>query len=249
MTRVVLVDDELRGREALSALLVKHCPDVEIVGIASSAAEGHKLISEHQPDMVFLDIEMPGGNGFDMLEMFDRITFEIVFTTAYGHYAIKAIKHSALDYLLKPVEVEELQAVVRQLKAKQAASTAEVNVNALLSNLKTGNKHKKLVLPDANGLTVVQTENIVRLESDGSYTSFFMDDGTKYLISRHLKEFENTLADNNAFVRVHRSHLINMEQVKRYLKGEGGFAVMTDGSEVEISRRRKSEFLTLLAKL
>lgn len=249
MTRVVLVDDESRGREMLSSLLEKHCPEVTVVGQAQSAADGYNLIKAEKPDLVFLDVEMPGGNGFDMLEMFDKVDFEVVFTTAYGHYAIKAIKHSALDYLLKPVEVDELRAVLKQLSAKQEQPTAQVSVNALLSNLKSVNKHKKLVLPDGQGLSVVQTEDVVRLESDGSYTIFFMQDGSKYLISRHLKEFENTLSDNDAFVRVHRSHLINMEHVKRYLKGEGGFAVMSDGSEVEISRRRKADFIELLSSL
>ena len=249
MTQVVIVDDELRGRETLNALIEKHCPEISVVGIAGSAKEGFEVINNTNPDIVFLDVEMPGGNGFDMLEMFSNVPFEVVFTTAYGHYAIKAIKHSALDYLLKPVEVDELQAVVKQFREKKAASNLDVNISTLLANLKNTNTHKKLVLPDGQGLTVVETEEIVRLESEGSYTVFYLTQGRKYMISKHLKEFENTLSDNAAFVRVHRSHLINMEHVKRYIKGEGGYAVMSDASEVEISRRRKNEFLQLLGNL
>jgi len=246
MIRAVIVDDELKGRETLRTLIMRHCKGIEVVGMADSVASGVTLIRNAAPDLVFLDIEMPGGKGFDLLDKVKDKNFEIIFTTAYSQYAIKAIRFSALDYLLKPVNPQELQDAVLKVAQLLSASTSNRrNVDALLSNLKENNEPKKLALPNTEGVAFVNLDEIIRCMADANYTGIYLMSGKKILVARTLKDYEELLSEDD-FCRVHHAHLINLRHVREYIKGEGGTVLMSDGTRVEVSRRKKNEFLERL---
>lgn len=244
--KAIIVDDEQHCIDALQAMLQKKCPEVTILAGVNSVREARQLIDELQPDLVFLDVEMPHQNGFELLKLFDKVTFDVIFTTAYEQYALKAIKFNALDYLLKPFSVQELQEALRKyyerrMQKQNNSSIAPLEV--FLQNMKTLQQtNKKIALPTINGLVFMPVQNIVRCESTGNYTKIFFTDKKQLLVSKPLKEFEELLTDVD-FFRVHNSHLINLQQMESYLQGEGGFALMSDGTQVEVSRRRKAEFL------
>ncbi|WP_346315869.1 LytTR family DNA-binding domain-containing protein [Chitinophaga sp. YIM B06452] len=244
--KAIIVDDEQHCIDALQAMLQKKCPEVTVLAGVNSVREARQLIDELQPDLVFLDVEMPHQNGFELLKLFDKVTFDVIFTTAYEQYALKAIKFNALDYLLKPFSVQELQEALRKyyerrMQKQNNSSIAPLEV--FLQNMKTLQQtNKKIALPTINGLVFMPVQNIVRCESTGNYTKIFFTDKKQLLVSKPLKEFEELLTDVD-FFRVHNSHLINLQQMESYLQGEGGFALMSDGTQVEVSRRRKAEFL------
>lgn len=247
--KTIIVDDESGCREVLNNLLSKFCPNVEIVSKAASASAAYEAILQHKPDLVFLDIEMPQGNSFDLLERFSEIDFDIIFTTAYDHYAIKAIKFSAIDYLLKPVDPDDLkQAVGRLLNKKENQQLLQDKFKTLLDNIKPGNKPKKVAIADGEGLIFVNIKEIIRCDSDGNYTYIILENGKKMMASRTLGEYEEMFAGEN-FFRVHRSHLINMDHIKKYIKGEGGYVILSDNSQAEVSRRKKIEFLEKLSQV
>ncbi len=247
MIKAIIVDDELGARESLSKMIEKNCKSIGILAKADSMTSAYEAITKHQPDLVFLDIEMPNGNAFDLLEKFDKINFDIIFTTAYDHYAIKGIKYSAIDYILKPIDPEELIQAVHRFEEKAGQKNMlDQKFKMLLSNIKPENKLKKVGLPDGDGLIFINLADIIRCDSDGNYTFFILTSGKKIIASRTLGEYEQMFADDN-FFRVHRSHLINLQHVKKYIKGEGGYVVMSDNSQVEVSRRNKLEFLERLS--
>jgi len=249
MIKAIIVDDELGGRESLSKMLEKNCKHVEVVAKVDSILAAFEAITNKEPDLVFLDIEMPNGNAFDLLEKFKEINFNIIFTTAYDHYAIKAIKFSAVDYILKPIDPEELvQAVKRFEEHIGQKKSLDKQFKTLLSNIRPDNKLKKVGIPDGDGLIFINLSDIIRCDSDGNYTFFILTNGKKIIASRTLGEYEQLFAEDN-FFRIHRSHLINLEHVKKYIKGEGGYVVMTDNSQVEVSRRNKTDFLEKLSHL
>ncbi|TWW01373.1 LytR/AlgR family response regulator transcription factor [Chitinophaga pinensis] len=248
--KAIIVDDEQHCIDALQTMLQKKCPEVTVLGGVNSVKEAKELITELQPDVVFLDVEMPHQNGFELLKMFDKITFDVIFTTAYEQYALKAIKFNALDYLLKPFSVKELQDAIQKCIVRRNSNanngqleTTTSPLEVFLQNMKTLHQtHKKIALPTINGLVFMPVQNIVRCESTGNYTRIFFTDKKNLMVSRPLKEFEELLTDVD-FFRVHNSHLINLQQMQSYIQGEGGFALMSDGTQVEISRRRKADFL------
>ncbi|MCE9539840.1 MAG: LytTR family DNA-binding domain-containing protein [Bacteroidetes bacterium] len=247
MIKAIIVDDELGARESLSKMVEKNCKTIDIVAKADSMTSAFEAITKHQPDLVFLDIEMSNGNAFDLLEKFKEIDFDIIFTTAYDHYAIKAIKFSAIDYILKPIDPEELIQAVHRFEEKNGQkSMLDKKFKALLSNIRPENKLKKVGIPDGDGLIFINLSDIIRCDSDGNYTFFVLITGKRILASRTLGEYEQMFADDN-FFRVHRSHLINLQHVKKYIKGEGGYVVMSDNSQVEVSRRNKTDFLEKLS--
>jgi two-component system LytT family response regulator len=248
MIKAIIVDDELGARESLSKMIEKNCKQLEIVAKADSAQAAFEAITTKQPHLVFLDIEMPNGNAFDLLEKFKEINFNIIFTTAYDHYAIKAIKFSAVDYILKPIDPEELVEAVKRFEKKQQGepSVLDKQFKTLLSNVRPENKLKKVGIPDGDGLIFINLSDIIRCESDGNYTFFILTSGKKIIASRTLGEYEQMFTEDN-FFRVHRSHLINLQHVKKYIKGEGGYVIMSDDSQVEVSRRNKNEFLEKLS--
>ncbi|RFS24766.1 DNA-binding response regulator [Chitinophaga silvatica] len=245
--KAIIVDDEQHCIDALQTMLQKKCPGVEVIGSAKSVKEAKELIDERAPDLVFLDVEMPYQNGFELLKQFEKVNFEVIFTTAYEQYALKAIKFNALDYLLKPFSIKELQDALDKSRDKKSNKVKEGGqqspMDVFLQNMKTlQQSHKKIALPTINGLVFMPVQNIVRCESTGNYTRIFFTDKKNLMVSRPLKEFEELLSDVD-FFRVHNSHLINMQQMQSYIQGEGGFALMSDGTQVEVSRRRKAEFL------
>lgn len=240
MIRSIIIDDEPESRAAVSNILTNYCEDVKILGEASDVASGIQLINEQQPDVVFLDIQMPDGSGFDLLESFNSISFHVVFITAFDQFAIKAIKFSAIDYILKPIDPEQLIEAVNKIKKLSSLKMqSSEQISTLLSN-----KHKitRIALPTLNGYFFVKIREIIRCEADNNYTYFYMNEGGKFLVTRTLKEYELLLKEDS-FVRVHQSHLINLNFVAQYIKGDGGTVIMDDGSEVEISRRKRELFL------
>jgi two-component system LytT family response regulator len=247
--KVAIVDDEKHGRETIKTLISRNFPDIEICGEADTVASAIELLAKCTPDILFLDIELSDGTGFDILEtLHDDIQFEIIFATAFNYYAIKAIKFSALDYLLKPVDVAEFISAVENAICKIANSNYKSqNINFLKKQL-TKQSPDKVALPTETGYIFVLIDEIIRCHAESNYTTFFMKDGKSFLISRTLKEYEELLKDNN-FFRVHNSHLINMAYVMKYIKGKTPRVVMSDGTEVEISSRKRDEFLKNFAKL
>ncbi|MCX6296611.1 MAG: LytTR family DNA-binding domain-containing protein [Bacteroidetes bacterium] len=249
MIKAIIVDDELGARESLSKMLEKNCKQIEVVAKVDSMLSAFEAITNKEPDLVFLDIEMPNGNAFDLLEKFKNINFNIIFTTAYDHYAIKAIKFSAVDYILKPIDPEELVIAVKRFEERAGQkSTLDKQFKTLLSNVRPENKLKKVGIPDGDGLIFINLSDIIRCDSDGNYTFFILTNGKKIIASRTLGEYEQMFAEDN-FFRIHRSHLINLEHVKKYIKGEGGYVVLSDNSQVEVSRRNKTDFLEKLSHL
>jgi two-component system, LytTR family, response regulator len=251
VVRAIIIDDEKKSRNALTSLLERYCPNVIISGEAEGVQSGIQMIKNNNPDVIFLDIQMQDGSGFRLLESFDEIKFEIVFTTAFDQYAIKAIRYSALDYLLKPIIPEELIDAVRKVEEKKIIKNANLNknVDVLLDNINPQNSEaKKIILSTAEKIHVVDVDEILRCESDNYYTNFFFTNGKKLLISKTLKENERMLKDHN-FIRPHKSHLINIKYIKGYLKNEGGFILMTDNSKVPVSRRRKELIIETINNL
>lgn len=249
MIKAIIVDDELGARESLSKMVEKNCKHIQIVAKADSMRSAYEAITNFHPDLVFLDVEMPNGNAFDLLEKLGSIDFDIIFTTAYDHYAIKGIKYSAIDYILKPIDPEELVLALQRFEDKKGQKyMLDKKIQALLSNVKPENKLKKVGLPDGEGLIFINLSEIIRCDSDGNYTFFILTSGKKIIASRTLGEYEQMFADDN-FFRVHRSHLVNLQHVKKYIKGEGGYVVMSDNSQVEVSRRNKIDFLEKLSLL
>lgn len=245
MIRAVIVDDEEKGRLTLKNVIEKNCPNIQILDLCDSVLAATESIEKHNPDLVFLDIEMPFQNGFSLFEKFKNPTFDVVFITAYDHYAIKAIKYSAMDYLLKPVDADELKAAVAKIKQKKT-SLQLPDFELLLSNLKLKGNSAKIAVPTFEGLQMINSTDIIKCTANESYTEIVLTSGKKIMVSRILKEYEDLLSDFN-FFRVHNSCLINLAHVAKYIKGDGGYVVMIDGESVEVSRRKKNELLNKLA--
>jgi two-component system LytT family response regulator len=243
MIRAIIIDDEAHCIDTLFMLLKEYCPEVQIAEECHSAAKGVEAIERNKPDLVFLDIEMPSMNGFEMLEEFTKIPFAVIFTTSYDQYAIKAIRYSALDYLLKPIEPKELIAAVHRVQQQKTMPAAE-QFEILFSRIQNKESaFRKLAVPTMEGYELIMAENIIRCEADDNYTHLFLKDKTRITACRTLKEVEEQLQDFSYFVRVHHSWLVNMNEVNKYIRGEGGYVIMSDGSTVNVSRSRKEALL------
>lgn len=241
--RTLLIDDEPNNTTSLQFLLEKYCPGIEVVGTAGDMQEGVERIRQTSPDLVFLDIEMPYGNGFDLLNKVSPVEFAVVFITAFDAYAIQAIKYAALDYLLKPVHIAELKTAVEKVTRYFEEKKQASQISALLYNLGTPQPGaKKIGLPTQDGLVFESLENITHLVASSNYTIISTVDKSKYTIAKTLREFEDMLP-GTIFCRIHHSYLINLNYVKKYLKGRGGFVEMEDGSTFEVSARKRDEFL------
>jgi two-component system LytT family response regulator len=244
----IIVDDEKHCREVLQLLLEKHCPSVKLLANCAGGAEALQALSQHQPDILFLDIEMPEMNGFELLEKTDHPSFGLIFTTAYNEYAIKAIKHSALDYLLKPVDKDELIAAVQRAKENKTQKSS-VRIDSFLSFINGKKQPRRLAIPTLEGLIMINTEDLLYCESDSAYCRlFFINQAKPMVISKVLKEVEDVLQGDD-FCRIHNSYLINVRFVQRYIRGEGGEVVMSNGIHLPVSRTRKQDFLNLLEKI
>ncbi len=246
MIKAIIVDDIPQAIDLLKNDLQNYCPEVEVIAEAPSVVSGTKLIKQLQPDVVFLDIELQDGTGFDILEILGDISFKIIFTTASDEHAIKAFRFSAIDYLLKPINPEELKEAVQKCKDSQPDSRE--NVDLLLDTVKEKTSPRKLALHTLDKIQVTEIRDIIRCESSGNYTTFFFTDKQKLLVTKTLKEYEKLLVEFN-FIRVHQSHLINADHIKEYIKTEGGYLVMRDGSHVSVSIRKKPMVMKLLDRL
>ncbi len=248
MMTAVIVDDEKNAVGALALVLARHCPSVRVVGRAASADEAVKVIREKKPDLVFLDIEMPRGTGFQVLEAFPERSFAVIFVTAYDHYALQAIKFSALDYLLKPVDRQELvQAVERAERSRTSADSFRKNFQVLQENM-ASRIPETLAVPTFDGFEFVKLKDILRLEAAGRYSDIFLLGGKKLTVSRNLGEFEKLL-EGLGFYRVHHGHLIGLAHLKTYLRQDGGTAIMADGARIPVARSKKDAFLARIKTL
>jgi two-component system, LytTR family, response regulator len=243
--KAILVDDELNSLQNLQYKILEYCPTVKVVAQSQNPEEAIRLIQQFKPDVIFLDIEMPRMSGFKMLEQIPEIDFEVIFITAYNHYAIHAIRISAFDYLVKPVSIEELQQTVERLgvatfkKIKERADMLKKN----LANPKSQEDH--IALPANDGLEFIQIKQIVRIESSSNYSKVVLQNGQQLLVTRQLKDFEELLQDYR-FYRVHHSHLINLNYISKYVRGDGGQITMRNGDVIDVSRRKKEVFLKLI---
>jgi two-component system LytT family response regulator len=242
---VILVDDELPSLENLEMKIDEFCPDLRIIGKAQNAEAALDLISKLKPEVVFLDIEMPRMNGFRMLNEIEEKNFEVVFTTAYNHYAIEAVRISAFDYLLKPISVSDLQnTVARLIKMKVCRSPEKTDIS--LPHTSSGKQQTdKISISTNDGMEFYEISHIIRIESSSNYSKIYLTDGRSLLISRLLKDFEEILSPYN-FFRIHHSHLINLNHIKKYIRGDGGQVVMSNNEKVDVSRRKREEFLRLM---
>lgn len=241
----IIIDDEKHCIKTLSSLLKTNFPEVNILETCDESTKAYDLIRQYRPDFILLDIEMPLLNGFDLLAKFESLFFDVIFTTAYDSYAIKAIKFSALDYLLKPIGKEDLAAAIEKIKSKHSS------ISKLQLQMATAVHNKQLpdtvALPTTEGLTFVSVNDIVCCMADGSYTRMFMLDKSEILLSKTLGDVDELLGEYN-FFRIHHSSLINLKQVKRYIKGEGGEVVMSNGQTLQVARTRKNDFLNVFMR-
>ncbi|MGV6861675.1 MAG: LytR/AlgR family response regulator transcription factor [Putridiphycobacter sp.] len=241
--RAVIIEDEEVSREILTNYLGNYCPDVEILGQAENIQLGEKLIREKQPELVFLDIEMPFGNGFDLLEKFTNINFEVIFITAFSDYAVKAINLSASSYLLKPIDIDEFTSAVNKVKHNLEAQQEVFNTKILAENIKSINKKdQKMVIPQMDGFEVVQIADIIRAEAADNYTILFLNQNRKYTLSKTLKFYEELLSEYG-FLRTHKSHLVNADHILKYKKGKTGELTMSDNSTALVSANAKKELV------
>jgi len=245
MVRCIVVDDEFKSRESLKILLEDFCGNANVLALCQNVEEGVIAIKEHNPDVVFLDIQMQSETGFDLLTKVKPINFEVIFTTAHSDYAIKAFKFSAIDYLLKPIDIEELKKAVEKVERKLNFNIS-ARLEQLVQNLKpTSGQNHKLALPTLDGLIFVKIVDIIYCEASSNYTQIFTHDGKKHVVSRTLKEYEELLADHD-FFRIHNSFLINLNSIKKYVRGEGGYVIMTNDVSLDVSKRKKGAFLSKL---
>ncbi|MFH2143343.1 MAG: LytTR family DNA-binding domain-containing protein [Bacteroidota bacterium] len=243
----IIIDDELKAIKSIEYIVKEYCKNLTIVGNASSADEGIKLIEETNPDIVFLDIEMPRGSGFDMLEKIPERKFDVIFVTAYNQYAIKAIKFSAVDYILKPIDIYEfITAVNKVIENRRNGNTVDDRYKVLLENFNS-QKPTKLAIPSSEGTVYLNINDIIRIEADRSYSMIFQTNQRRIMVSKSLVEYEDLLLDND-FFRTHKSFLINLNHVVKHNKHDGGYAEMIDGSQVMISRRKKEEFVKAMER-
>jgi two-component system, LytTR family, response regulator len=246
MMNAVIIDDEKNALEVLELQLSRFCPGVNVVAAANGGIKGIEAIKKYKPELVFLDIEMPHKNGFDVLNETKDLNYKVVFTTAYDQFAIKAFKFSAIDYLLKPIDITELQQAVE--KAKQGSSGLEEKMKLFLQQYQPASNKELIALPAGDAMQFFKAHDIIRCESDSNYTYIFLTGGKKILLSKTLKEIEESL-QGLSFFRIHQSHLINMNHVSKFSKSEGSYVIMSDGSNLNISRNRKEFFMEQFRKI
>lgn len=250
MIRAVIIDDEKNNIDNLQGLLQRYCPQVTIIATAHDADTGIAIIQQQIPELVFLDIQMPGKNGFELLQALPSHAFELIFVTAFDQYGIQAVKFSAIDYLLKPVNVDELKLAVEKAveKNRQKKQNLQLeNLMTLLQHKQQKNEHR-LALPTAKEIRFVNPGQIIRCESSNAYTSFYLTEGQKIVVSKPIFEYEELLKDYG-FIRCHQSHLINKSKVKSWIKEDGGYLLLDDGSQVPVSRNKKEQVAVSLTSL
>lgn len=244
----IIVDDEPNNIENLQRIIRTYCPEISVAASALDAADAISAIKTHQPDLLFLDIQMPGQSGFDVLRAFDNINFEIIFITAYDKYGIQAIKFSALDYLLKPIDIAEFKLAIEKAKQKIGSRQQNHSIENLLQYIKAGQRETpKITLPTLTEIMYVKITDIIRCEASNNYTTFYLRNGEQVLVCKTLKEFADILKPHQ-FIRTHQSHLVNAQFVKSYLKEDGGTLLLNDYSKIPISRQNREMVKDALGK-
>lgn len=244
MIHAIIVDDEPRNIRILKNLLEEFCPEIIVAGEATGTEEAIKVIRENEPDLVFLDIEMPFGNAFDLLDKLMPVNFQVIFVTAFDNYALKAFRYYAIDYLLKPVDIDELKTAVKKAAERWKEKNMAHKLDAFLQTIKPGKSSaQKIGLPTNDGLVFTNIEDIVRCEASGSYTIIYLQDKQKFIVSKSLKEYEDLLPEDS-FCRIHHSHIVNLSFVKKYFKGRGGYVEMNDQTTIEVATRKRDDFLS-----
>ncbi len=246
--KTIIIDDEPHCVGYLQVLLQQHCPQVEVIATASNGQEGLGIIRQFSPDLVFLDVEMPVMNGFRMLEELAKVPFQLIFTTAYDRYALRAFKFSALDYLLKPIDQQELKNAVNRSQKSHPIDNQQLALLKTHINQKDPALSNKIAIPSMEGFSFLSLEDIVTCESESNYTKFHLKDGKHLLVSRTLGDVEDTL-EGKGFFRIHKQFLINLNHIMKYVKGDGGYVVMSNNQTVSIARSRREEFVMLFGKL
>lgn len=247
--KAVIIDDEENNIDNLQCILQQYCPQVEVMAVANNAVKGSSIILQYQPDIVFLDIEMPVQNGFELLRSLPEHNFEIIFVTAHEQYGIQAVKFAAIDYLLKPINVEDLKAAVARAVQKRVHIKRNLqleNLMAILQNQQPKSEHR-IALPTARETRFAKTEEIVRCESSNNYTTFYFTTGEKLIVSKPIYEYENLLADYH-FIRCHQSHLVNKKYIKSWVKEDGGYLLLDDKTQIPVARQKREMVKELLLK-
>ncbi len=249
MIRTVVLDDEPLARDAIMALLEKYCPEIEVIGVAGDIESGVRFIRQNRPELLILDIHLMDGTSFDLLERLDKEQYKIIFITAYEEYAITAFKFSAMDYILKPVNPDELIAAVEKVQDSLDRESLTRRLEVLYDNMKNRfPEGRKIALRTATSMHIVNLTDIIRCQSEKNYTQFFLTSGEMVTVSKTLKDFEELLSPYH-FVRIHQSHLVNLEHIRKYEKVEGGVVVMSDNTQVPVSLRKKEEFMKTINEL
>jgi len=245
MLNAIIVDDEPHCCKTLDSLLKRYCPEVSIIATCANGVDALQAIRPLNPDLVFLDVEMPKMNGFEMLEQLHEINFHLIFVTSYYAYALKAIRFSAIDYLLKPVDREELQTAVQKVVKRMQVPLPE-QLKIILEKIQhPASASNKIALPTMEGLQMIAIESIISGEADDNYTTLHLKDNKKIVVSSTLKIIEELLEDHS-FIRIHRSYLVNLKEIEKYMKADGGYVVMSDGSQIYVSRNKKEELIKML---
>jgi len=245
--KAIIVEDEERSRIVLQNLLETYCPEIEVIGTADSVSASIKLIRSSPPDLLFLDVQIAGGTGFDVLDKLRDIRIPVIFTTAYDHYALKAFKFSAIDYLLKPIDIDELKSAVKKVSESSQREEEQYKIQNLLSNLRNPTEDPVLLVSTLEAVEFIRISEIIRCEAQGAYTQLFLKDSKPVMVSKVIKEFEFLLQDHG-FFRVHQSHLVNLKEVRKYVKSEN-YLLMRDGAQIQLARSRKDEFFQALHKV
>lgn len=233
MIKAIIVDDENEARDLLSILLNEYFNDVQIIGVAASALEGVKLIQKGHPDVLFLDVQMPGGTGFDLLEAIPNRKFEVVFTSAHQKFALKAIKEEAKDFLVKPIDIDDLEGAINRVRKIKNSKQAQNSISS------------RIQIPVSGGIKFIEPNNISRIKGDGNYTTVYLLEGEKILVTKNMKQMESLLSSKE-FFRSHNSHMVNLDYIKEFSRIDGSFIIMSDGTTVPLSRRKKDEFINLI---
>ena len=247
LMKALIIEDEERSRIVLQNLLETYCPEVEVIGSADSVTSGINAVRTLQPEILFLDVQISGGTGFDVLDKLHDKKLSVVFTTAYDHYALKAFKFSAIDYLLKPIDIEELKSAVKKVSQSTRQEEEQYKIQNLLTNIKNPNEDPVLLVSTMEAVEFVRIRDIVRCEAQGAYTQLFLNDSRPVMVSKVIKEFEYLLQDYG-FYRVHQSHLINLKEVRKYVKSDN-YLLMRDGAQIQLARSRKDDFFNVLHKV
>jgi two-component system LytT family response regulator len=245
--KTIIIEDEIQAISALIADINRYCPELKVIGTSGSVDEAIQLIKESKPELVFLDIQLTDGLGFEILEAFQKGEFHVIFTTAYSQYAINAIKFSALDYLLKPINGEELKAAVAKAKTVSTLDV-QIQIENFIKNQSLQNQNKRIALQTTQGIYIHEMNTILKCTSEGNYTNIHFIDGKKLLISKPLKEFEDLLC-TNGFERIHHSHIINLNHLVSFIFKDGGYVIMSDKSSLPVSKRKKASLMEFLNNL